>query len=232
MITAVLTMDDGPSAITRDILAYLKEKDITPVFFFTGAHLEQRFDDGVRAISQGAVVGNHTYSHPEMSKLSFEEAVEEIEKTEEILEKAYRAAGVENRPRLFRFPYGDLGGANRQRLQEYLKVNGFRKLDDTACTQRWYVENGFRAQADVAMTFSFDEWRSHRSEIRLPELLADTDKTEREDMCPLFQEGSHHIMLLHDHPETQALIPDYYRSLLDYVMDQGVSFLRPKLNSL
>lgn len=77
------------------------------------------------------IIGNHSYSHPQFSELSFEDGIKEIEKCEEILNKLYRDAGVERKYRPFRFPYGDKGGVHKDEYQEYFKSHGFSKLNDT-----------------------------------------------------------------------------------------------------
>ncbi len=49
-----------------------------------------------------------------------EEAIFEIEKNEEILDKLYQDAGVQRTYRPFRFPYGDKGGEKKTRYRSIL----------------------------------------------------------------------------------------------------------------
>ncbi len=69
--------------------------------FFPGDKMERRPE---------VDIGNHSFSHPYFSELSFEECTEQILSTEVI----------ERRHKLFRFPYGDKGGEHKDRLQEFL----------------------------------------------------------------------------------------------------------------
>ena len=138
MINAVLTIDDISSKNTPAIIDYLCEKGIKCVMFAWGAFVENLFDEAVYALKHGMIVGNHSYSHPNFSKLTLEEGINEIEKCEAVLDKLYKDAGVERRYRPFRFPYGDKGGENKDALQKYLAEKGFDKLDDRSITWPWW----------------------------------------------------------------------------------------------
>lgn len=35
------------------------------------------------------------------------------------------------------------------------------------------------------------------------------------------------IILMHDHEETLAMVPDYYKIMLEHVMENGVTFVEP-----
>ena len=77
-----LTFDDGPDPVyTPKLLDGLKERKVHVTFFLIGKKLEGQ-EDLVRRIQQeGHLIGNHTYSHVDLSKLSESQAKEEIEKT-------------------------------------------------------------------------------------------------------------------------------------------------------
>ena len=44
----------------------------------------------------------------------------------------------------------------------------------------------------------------------------------------LFGEGQQHILLLHDHDESEKILPGYYRLFLDHLLENGVVFDEPK----
>ena len=142
MIKALLTIDDISSENTTAIVDYLVEKGITAIMFAWGENVERLPEAAEYALKKGMIVGNHSYSHPHFSELSFEEYVNEIEKNEEILNKIYQSAGVERKYRPFRFPYGDKGGDNKEALQKYLFEKGFDKVDDTKIPFKSWKENG------------------------------------------------------------------------------------------
>ena len=97
-----LTFDDGPSVrFTPDVLALLKERDVTATFFLIGKEIEEN-PAGIRAIIEaGHEVGNHTYSHPDMTLAGPQTIASEIERTD----AAIRAVGYQGEI-YFRPPYG------------------------------------------------------------------------------------------------------------------------------
>ena len=95
MSKAYLRIDDSPSEITPDFIDDLKEKGITPIIFAVGKNIKKHFDNAVYALKKGAIIGNHSFSHPEFSSLSFEECISDIEECELWLEKLYLTAGIE-----------------------------------------------------------------------------------------------------------------------------------------
>ena len=110
-----LTVDDGPTSNMRKILDFLdKHPDNKVTFFVVGKNLqnEENMRLAVEAVRKGHSVGNHSYSHPEFSDLSYEKAVNEIKKGEQYVDWVYEGANRKN-PKLFRFPYGDKGNKKK-----------------------------------------------------------------------------------------------------------------------
>lgn len=81
-----LTFDDGPSIYTEELLDGLKERDVKATFFVIGECAEEYPDIVKREAKEGHLVGNHTYTHVNIEELSLDDAREEIEKTNQILE--------------------------------------------------------------------------------------------------------------------------------------------------
>ncbi|WNI20867.1 polysaccharide deacetylase family protein [Streptomyces sp. ITFR-16] len=98
----VLTFDDGPDPqYTPHILDTLREHDVRAMFFLCGemAHDNQ---DLVRRISdEGHTVGNHSWTHPLVTKLPRAGVTDELGRTSEVIEKITGAA-----PLWYRAPYG------------------------------------------------------------------------------------------------------------------------------
>ena len=92
MIKAILTIDDVSSKNTPAIVDYLEEKKIPVIMFMVGQWAENRPEELIYALRHGIVVGNHSYTHPNFSKLSFEECKQEIDKNEEVLNRFYEQA--------------------------------------------------------------------------------------------------------------------------------------------
>lgn len=106
---AYLTVDDSPSARTDDLIDALAADNIPALLFCRGDRLEESPASIVRAIKKGFVIGNHAYSHTRFSTLSFKQCVEEIEKTEALIDAAYEIAGALRPGKYFRFPHMDRG---------------------------------------------------------------------------------------------------------------------------
>jgi uncharacterized caspase-like protein/peptidoglycan/xylan/chitin deacetylase (PgdA/CDA1 family) len=111
--TVVLTFDDGPHKIyTDEIAAILKQYGAPGVFFSVGRNLGKVGADGSvklsanaavsrRLIAAGYVLGNHSFTHAQLSKETGDTLNAEIFNTDALL-KAVDPA----RAPLFRFPYG------------------------------------------------------------------------------------------------------------------------------
>ena len=98
-----ITFDDGPSTVYTEILLDgLKERGVKATFFLTGREIQYSEDVVKRMSEEGHIVGNHTYSHIDLKRTNFETAKEEIEKTNQCIQ---RITG--KKPRYIRPPYGD-----------------------------------------------------------------------------------------------------------------------------
>lgn len=97
-----LTFDDGPNPYyTPQVLAVLQHYGVKATFFDIG-YLVVKYPSIVRqAYNQGNVVGNHSWSHPELTLLSASAIQSQIASTSNAIQAAI---GV--KPTLFRPPYG------------------------------------------------------------------------------------------------------------------------------
>lgn len=230
MSKAVLTIDDAPTVMTPRIVDYLRSKNISPVINFIGSRVEEYFDEAVYAVKSGAVIGNHSFSHPAFSSLTLQECRDEIQKTEREIDRVYLTAGVKREYRVFRFPYGDKGGAQAALLQKMLREEfRFDRLDDTEIGFPWWKENHLDTDTDMLWTFDFAEYqlawndgftwdsiikRIHDENPKLGGYLLGKDTT--------------HIVLIHDIEETEKYAEGYFEKLIDYVLSHNVEFVKPK----
>ena len=103
-----LTFDDGPdNLITPRILDILKEKGVPATFFVVGQQVSYFPNLSKRMVNEGHTIANHTWDHPELSKLYTSQVIQQITSTNEIIE---RVTGV--KATLFRPPYGDFTAAD------------------------------------------------------------------------------------------------------------------------
>lgn len=83
-----LTFDDGPHPVyTERLLEGLKERGVKATFFVTGEHAELHPEIIKTMAEEGHLVGNHTYSHIQLTGTNRETYKEELVKTNEILRK-------------------------------------------------------------------------------------------------------------------------------------------------
>jgi len=74
-----LTFDEGyENGYTPKILDVLKEKGVSAVFFVTLSYAKNEPELIQRMIDEGHVVGNHSARHPNMTKITMEEAYAEV----------------------------------------------------------------------------------------------------------------------------------------------------------
>ncbi len=99
-----LTFDDGPGAHTGELLDLLKQYGAKATFFLQGVNIEQYGGDAiVRMAAEGHLIGNHSYDHPNMLKLSAEDAAVQFQKTDELIAQYNNGIGAA----VVRFPFGN-----------------------------------------------------------------------------------------------------------------------------
>lgn len=97
-----LTFDDGPGRYTDELLEALRERGVKATFFVIGKNIEGREDTIRTMYEDGHLIGNHTYSHVELTKISSAAALEELERTNALLLEL-----TGERPEFVRPPYGE-----------------------------------------------------------------------------------------------------------------------------
>ena len=107
-----ITFDDGPHPkLTPRLLDILKERGLKATFYVIGQNVVQYPEIMQRMVAEGHEIGNHSYSHPVLTKCSAAKLGEEISKTNEAIQQA---SGV--KPTTMRPPYGATNSAVTQRL--------------------------------------------------------------------------------------------------------------------
>lgn len=128
--TVFLTFDDGPSALTADVLRILQQEQVAATFFVLGQYANANPEMIRRIVAEGHAIGNHTYDHV-YAKLygSFGEFWRQVQQTEAVLE---RQADV--RTRLLRAPGGTFSNFDAF-YYYYLEQAGYVVTD-------WNVDSG------------------------------------------------------------------------------------------
>lgn len=230
MKVAYLTIDDGPSENTKQYINYLRDNSIPAIMFFIGEHIRCLPDIAVSAIRNGIIIGNHTMSHHRLSTCSFKGAVSEIEQMESLIDDMYRKAQCQRPCKLFRFPYGDKGGKNSEKIQTYLKENGFKKIDPTGITYPWYYEMMLDKGNDTLWTFDFEDYKLSRKvqEITEAQIMQRIQQKEPLHGGSLHNMQSRDILLMHDLSKSNKRFEGYFTNILDAARQLNVTFEMPK----
>ncbi|WP_276356608.1 polysaccharide deacetylase family protein [Cohnella caldifontis] len=99
-----LTFDDGPDGkYTPKVLDILKEHGVKATFFLVGTQVEKYPDTAKRIMDEGHDIGNHSWSHQDLAKMTAKQLDVQILQTQDAIEKA-----TGYRPDLVRAPNGSL----------------------------------------------------------------------------------------------------------------------------
>ena len=111
-----LTFDAGyENGYTPAILDALKKHNVKACFFLVGNYIQTSPDLVKRMVEEGHIVGNHTYSHPDMSKIADQAS---FEKEMTALEAAYREVTGQEMSKFYRPPQGKYSEKNLEMAQE------------------------------------------------------------------------------------------------------------------
>lgn len=100
-IALTFDMDEGQVGVLPAILTALHEYQAKATFFVTGAWAKHNPDWLRMIVAEGHELANHSYQHPDFTRLSAERIVDELESTEQIVTEI---TGLSTRP-YFRPPY-------------------------------------------------------------------------------------------------------------------------------
>ncbi|TMV51009.1 polysaccharide deacetylase family protein [Paenibacillus mesophilus] len=124
-----LTFDDGPDErFTPQVLDILKAHGVKATFFVLGKKAEAHPAIVKRMIREGHVVGNHSYRHPLFTKITVDQFAQEVEQTEEVLNRL-----IGYRPKLVRPPYGEI---DEEQLQ-WANSRGYVIVNWNVDSQDW-----------------------------------------------------------------------------------------------
>jgi peptidoglycan-N-acetylglucosamine deacetylase len=99
-----MTFDDGPSAkLTPKLLDLLAAHHIKATFFVIGENVAEHPEIVERAAREGHEIGNHTWAHPKLGKMSDDAVRRDLTRAEDAIKRA-----IGTRPTLLRPPYGSI----------------------------------------------------------------------------------------------------------------------------
>ncbi len=131
--TIYLTFDCGyENGCTEKILDTLKEKKVPAAFFVTLPNVKENPELIARMIKDGHIVGNHSDTHPNFSKIDRTQMVKEIENLDNYLRKHFGYSAP-----FFRFPEG----ACSENALDLVQSIGFTSVFWSSAYADWDINN-------------------------------------------------------------------------------------------
>ncbi|HBU81640.1 MULTISPECIES: polysaccharide deacetylase family protein [Paenibacillus] len=123
-----LTFDDGPSGNTTNVLNALKQAGLRATMFNVGQSAQNNQSLVSAQVAAGMWIGNHSYTHPDMTTLSSSQMSSEITRTQQTIQSITGSS-----PKFFRPPYG----ATNATLKSVLSQNGLTEVLWNVDSQDW-----------------------------------------------------------------------------------------------
>ena len=186
-----LTFDCGyENGCTERILDALKKHNAPAAFFVVGHMIESAPDLIRRMVSEGHIVGNHTYHHPDMSAISDQAAFQE---ELESLEALYQETVGEELPRYYRPPQGKYSEENLRQAQAL----GYKTVLWSLAYVDWYTDD--QPTAEEAYTKLLP--RIHNGAIVLLHSTSETNAEILDDLLTKWEEMGYTFASLDELPQ-------------------------------
>lgn len=173
-----LTFDAGfENGNTANILDVLKAHDVKAAFFLVGHYLEKEPELVKRMVEEGHIVGNHTYHHPDMSKISDKES---FKKELISLEDLYKEITAQEMPKYYRPPQGKFNEENLKMADEL----GYKTIFWSLAYVDWYKDK----QPTKEHAFSKLIPRIHPGAVVLLHSTSDTNEQILDELLTKWKE--------------------------------------------
>lgn len=127
-----LTFDDGPGSHTERLLDMLRGRDAKATFYILGSKVK-RYSDVIRRIdAEGHQIGNHSWNHPDLTKLGIVDIQSEINRTNDAVNEV-----IHKKPNTIRPPYGALNNT----VLEEIRKSGMISVLWSVDTRDWADRN-------------------------------------------------------------------------------------------
>ena len=235
---AYLTIDDGPTEDIKEKIDFLDSKGIKAIWFCLGKELEKFPQQAIYAINKGHIIGNHSYDHPNFSEIDLEEAKNQIEKTDKIINDLYIQVGISRPIKIFRFPFlnngskdeyqkADWNNKHVKTIQKILANLGYRQPKFKNINYKWFKQAGFDKCLSVDCSYDTFDWCLKEGEEMfgyhdLPTVLARIDEDVPDGGRGLNNPNSNEIIMMH------AWIPiNAFKALIVKILDKNIRFKQP-----
>ena len=154
-----LTFDDGPNpAWTPKLLEVLARYDIRATFFMLGSRAEAQGPLVKRVADSGHLIGNHSWSHPNLARTAANDVREELIRTKDMLEQ------ITGKPvRYLRPPFG----ARRPVVFKIARELGMTVVLWNAMTSDWSEPSGSRIASELMKKIDGLDRRGYAANIVL-----------------------------------------------------------------
>ena len=193
--------------IARDVVKILKKRHVPPMYGFINAGKLEGDADGAEALKVWASrepVGNHTYTHMNLS----ENTVELFEKNVEQNEPALELLSLPREDwHWFRYPYLVEGDTveKRRAVREFLTKRGYRIAE---VTMDWedYLWNAVAARCEEKHDAKAMEWL-HTSYLSTASTYIDFDRALAKQV---YGREINHVLLLHLGAYSSTILPEMF----------------------
>jgi len=154
-----LTFDDGPNpAWTPRLLDLLAEHNVHATFFLIGRFAKVERELARRIADTGHLIGNHTWSHPDLSRLPDSNVLDELTRTNDLL------AEITGNPMIyFRPPFG----ARRPYVLKLARQLGLVPVTWNAMTTDWNEPSADKISKNLVGKIETNQRRGYATNIVL-----------------------------------------------------------------
>lgn len=162
-----LTFDDGPSSFTDRLLDCLEANNAKATFFMVGKEIEYFSDQVKRMETLGCELGNHTYSHADLTTLAPEDMSAEIAGVDELLTELTGHGATVVRP-----PYGSVNSSVKETVGTPMILWSIDTLDWESQDPQKIVDTTLSQVEDGSIILMHDIFSTtvDAAEILIPQL--------------------------------------------------------------
>ncbi len=143
---AYLTFEDGPTALTPDILKSLKEQEVKATFFLIGSNIDEQ-PDVVRSMAKaGHYIGPHSETHDYDTLYKKKQYVPEMLRVQKQINQL-----TNHSPLLTRPPYGSTPGITKSIAKEIEQAK-LRVWDWSIDSMDWYYKDSAKEVANTVIS--------------------------------------------------------------------------------
>lgn len=163
-----LTFDDGPSSFTGRLLDCLEKYNAKATFFMVGTEIASFPEEAKRIAELGCELGNHSYDHTNLTTVSSDEIVSQLNRVDSLLTELTGQASTVVRP-----PYGSLNDTVRASVNAPMILWSIDTLDWETLDAQKTVDTVMENVQDGSIILMHDIFSTSvdAAEILIPRLI-------------------------------------------------------------